>query len=105
MDGDAFGEGADSAVAGAGVDLVADGELSNAGADSDDGAGQIVSESQWRWIVEQVFEFAGADFLVELVEAGCLNFDVYVVVADDRLAHGRFLQRPLVRSEGEGFHD
>ena len=105
VDGDLVGEGADAQVARSGVDLVADLEAADVGADLGDHAGEVVAEGERALVLDELFELAVADHLVERVDAGGADVDQDVVRADGRGRDlGRFQSVGSVAGDDEGFH-
>ena len=80
--GDLLGEGADAQVAWSGVDLVADREAADVGADLGDHAGEVVAEGEGTLVLDELLELTVADHLVERVDAGCPDVDQDVVRAE-----------------------
>ena len=84
VDGDVLGEGADAQVARSGVDLVADLEAADVGADLGDDAGEVVAEDERPLVLDELLELAVADHLVQRVDAGRPDVDQDVAGPDGR---------------------
>ncbi len=82
VDRDVLREGPDPQVAGAGVDLVAYLEVAYRGADPGHHAGAVVAEHERGLVLQQPLELAGADHLVQRVDASGAHLDQHVTVAD-----------------------
>ena len=104
MHGDALGEGPDSAVARARVDLVPHGEARHRRADAGHHAGEVVPEDEGSLVREDELEVAVADLRVEQVDAGGVDVDEHVAVADGRLRDLARHHRVLVLLDEERPH-
>src|SRR5215212_3967254 len=87
VDRDVFREGPDPQVAGAGVDLIAHLEVAYGGADPGHHPGDIVAKHERGPVLQELFELAVADHLVERVDTGGAHLDQHVTVADLRLGY------------------
>ena len=85
VDRDVLGEGPDTQVAGARVDLVADLERADGAADLRHHAGDVVAEHERLLVLDELLELAVADHLVQRVDACRADLDQHVTVADLRL--------------------
>jgi len=97
--GDAFGEGADAAVAWSRVDLVAHGEAGHGRSDAGHDAGEVVAEDEWRLVGEEQLELPVADLCVKHVHAGRVDLDKHVAVVDRRFRDLADLHRTLVLAD------
>jgi hypothetical protein len=102
--GDALGEGPHATVARPPVDLVTHGEARHGGADVTDDAGEVVAEYEGRLVGEDELELAVADLRVEQVDAGGVDVDEHVVVADRRFRSVAGLHRALVLLDAVSLH-
>jgi hypothetical protein len=82
VDRDVLREGPDPQVAGPGVDLVPYLEVAYEGADPGHHAGDVVAEHERCPVLQELFELAVADHLVERVDAGGAHLDQHVIVTD-----------------------
>jgi hypothetical protein len=87
VDRDVFGEGPDPQVAGAAVDLIAYLEVAYGGADPGHHSGNVVAEHERGPVLQELFELAVADHLVERVDAGGAHLDQHVTLADFGLSY------------------
>src|SRR5437667_1245664 len=84
---EAVREGSDTQVAGSGVDLVADLEGPDIGADARHGACDIVSEHERGLVLQELLELAVADHLVQRVDAGSTYLDQDVTGPEGGFGH------------------
>src|SRR5207244_1402082 len=84
VDRDVLREGPDAEVARARVDLVADLEPADGGADLRHHPGEIVAEHERLLVSQELLELAVADHLVQRVDARRADLDQDVTVADLR---------------------
>src|SRR6059058_6251553 len=85
-----------AAVARPRVNLVTHGEARHGGADAADDAGEVVAEDERRLVGEDELELPVADLRVEPVDAGGVDVDEHVVVANRGFQGVASLHRPRV---------
>ena len=104
MHGDALGEGPDAAVARPPVDLVTHAEARHRRADAVHDAGEVVPEDERSLVRDEELELPVADLRVEHVDAGGVDLDEHVAVADSRLRGLAGPHRALVLLDEVGLH-
>ena len=87
LDRDQLGEGADSMLVRAGVDLVSGLEAADCGADPDDESGQIIAQDHGQVIRQDGLDLAVPDFGVQRIDARGVDLNQHVVIPQLRVRH------------------